>query len=269
MQLRGLEQDHRQDNYHAGLLARCITECGRCASEIQQLVDKMERCVARYDKVGGRIYTAFKDREIKRLLDDLERTKCSLVLAYMMYLNVEVTQRAQSQRQILSDFQAQIAEVNASTIRQLALLLESPISPHPRTTTTGEDSSITSTVNDSAQMINSRENVIQIDHYIPTKQIKQKKPERCLRISFRLPLWLYSGVWELAMSNSQCGWNVYLCTYNCVPLDSSIFRYCQNGDIDGVQRLIENGQGSPLDVSYYRGHNRTLIEVSAQDFKMC
>lgn len=105
MALSELEQ-HRQRHIHDGaLLFRCITECQHSTTDIQRLVDKMERYMTSYGKVG-RMYTVFHERDVKELLDELERAKSSLELAYMMYLAAEQRRREQEHGILLNDLQA-------------------------------------------------------------------------------------------------------------------------------------------------------------------
>src|ERR1700733_3778642 len=93
MALQELEL-HRQQNSHSGaLLARCITECQQSTAEIQHLVDQVDGHLAKHARISGKVYAAFKERDMKELLDDLEKAKSSLELAYMMYLAEEQRRR--------------------------------------------------------------------------------------------------------------------------------------------------------------------------------
>ena len=52
--------------------------------KIEVTVTKIERLIQKRN-VGGRLYMAFKEPEIQDLLDEMERAKSSMSLAYMNY----------------------------------------------------------------------------------------------------------------------------------------------------------------------------------------
>jgi hypothetical protein len=65
----------------------------------------------------------------------------------------------------------------------------------------------------------------------------------CLNLSARF----LSTVFSFAAIRSHGGWKAQLWTYKIVPFDAEIFQYCRVGDMDGVRRLIDSGEASPLD----------------------
>lgn len=259
LELKELEQG--QQPGPGSLLARCITACRSRTSEIQQLVSKMERCMAKHEGLRGRVYTALKDRDVKELLDDLERTKSSLVLAYMTCLGAELTRRDQAHRELMYDLQRTISAGNTTTTRQLALLLKSPTSTRSQMSPLAAGNSIALAASDSPQKSKSYMEGFKIGQRIASERPRRRQQKR---ISFRLPLWLCSRICDLTIGHDHCGWSIALRTWNNIPGDSLIFWYCETGDIGGVQKLIGSGQASLLDVSYDR-FDQTLIEVSVQD----
>lgn len=259
--LNQLEQ-YRQQYVHGGaLLARCITECQEQTSEIQHLVEKMDQCMTKHEKLGGRVYTAFKDREVKELLSELERAKSSLELACTMYFATRQMQRDKAymsaldrQGVLLSNMRAEVNSGNANTLQQLSLLLQSPTSLSPRSGTTTEGQDIT----------NIKRNVTLQPDYSPLANKACRKGNRDHKlINLRLRSWFCRRIWELAICRAHCRWSMHLSTYNVVPHDSVIFRYCEMGDIVRIQELVERGEGSLLDVSYNRWGGETLLEVSS------
>jgi hypothetical protein len=54
------------------------------ATNIEATVEKMEH-VLRKSRAIGRVYPAFKETELGRLLESLEHAKSSMLLAYMSY----------------------------------------------------------------------------------------------------------------------------------------------------------------------------------------
>jgi chromosome segregation ATPase len=84
LQLRQLEQHRQHDHLNTELLDRCIVQCERRTEEISDVVDDMARYMRRFAMLG-KLYTAFKEPEVEKLLDKLERAKSSLTFAYMSY----------------------------------------------------------------------------------------------------------------------------------------------------------------------------------------
>ena len=82
--LRQFEQYRQNDVSGSELLARCIIACDQAVVKIRTAVDKLGRLL-RKARLAGRIYVAFKEPEVSRLLEDLERAKGSMLLAYTSY----------------------------------------------------------------------------------------------------------------------------------------------------------------------------------------
>ena len=78
------------------LLGRCFTTCTRMVMKIEVAVEKIERLIQRC-RAGGRLYMAFKEPEIRELLEEMERAKSSMSFAYMSYCQyVVITETASS-----------------------------------------------------------------------------------------------------------------------------------------------------------------------------
>ncbi|GAB7334273.1 hypothetical protein MBLNU13_g06310t2 [Cladosporium sp. NU13] len=76
---------HRQaDISNDTLLGRCMMTCTLMTTKIEAAVDKMEHYL-RKSRGIGRMYSAFKEPEILKLLDGLEHAKSSMLFAYMSY----------------------------------------------------------------------------------------------------------------------------------------------------------------------------------------
>ncbi len=82
--LRLLERHRQYDDPEAVLLDRCVLRCERGASKIAILIERLERSMQKRGSLG-RMYVAFKTSQVVILLDELERTKSDLMLAYQMY----------------------------------------------------------------------------------------------------------------------------------------------------------------------------------------
>jgi len=84
LQLRQLEQHRQHDHLDTELLNRCIAQCERRTAKVSDVVDDMTRYIRR-SVAFGKLYAAFKEPEVGRLLDELERAKSSLSLTYISY----------------------------------------------------------------------------------------------------------------------------------------------------------------------------------------
>jgi hypothetical protein len=84
LSLRQLEFHRRGDVDGDGLLGRCLLTCNKMVGKIEVVVDKMERQLKRSRNVG-RLYAAFKEPDTRKLLEDLEQAKSSMLSAYMSY----------------------------------------------------------------------------------------------------------------------------------------------------------------------------------------
>lgn len=101
MCLQILEQRRQRQGPLDDVLARCVTACQQATDETQRLVARMARRLDEKAK-RGRLYIAFKEQDTQELLTNLERTKSSIQLAYMMYQTEEQRQRDEAQNQLLT-----------------------------------------------------------------------------------------------------------------------------------------------------------------------
>lgn len=84
LQLRQLERHRQHDRLDTELLDRCIATCQHRTERVESVVDEMARYLSRFTRFG-RMYTAFKEPEMRGLLEQLESAKNSLSLAYITY----------------------------------------------------------------------------------------------------------------------------------------------------------------------------------------
>jgi hypothetical protein len=90
--LHQFEQYRQQDILGTELLSRCIKTCEQAVSRIQIAVDKIDRLLHK-TRFAGRVYMGFKEPEVRMLLEDMERAKSSLHLAYTSYCQYVTTER--------------------------------------------------------------------------------------------------------------------------------------------------------------------------------
>lgn len=84
MSLRQLVVHRQADLSSDTLLGRCATTCSRMTTKIQAAVVKMEQLLHK-SRGMGRMYSTFKEPEIRKLLEELEHAKSSMLFAYMSY----------------------------------------------------------------------------------------------------------------------------------------------------------------------------------------
>ncbi|GAB7324210.1 hypothetical protein MBLNU13_g07570t1 [Cladosporium sp. NU13] len=73
--------------------------------------------------------------------------------------------------------------------------------------------------------------------------------QAAFRMRFQLPTLFTSRVWEIARIDAHQGWDLCFRTYNRRPSNAEIFRHCHRANLTEVQRLIQNGEASLLDVN--------------------
>jgi hypothetical protein len=84
LSLRQLVIHNQADITSDTLLGRCMMTCTLMTAKIEAAVDKMEH-VLRKSRGVGRMYAAFKEPEVSKLLESLEHAKSSMLFAYMSY----------------------------------------------------------------------------------------------------------------------------------------------------------------------------------------
>lgn len=240
LSLEHIERFRQHDQDSAALIIRCADRCRRSTAKIQEVVDAMERYICRHSALG-RAYVAIKERDTDKLLSELDQAKSSLQLALMMYNMEEQARQSQAQRDLLASQHSQLSSLHA-------LLRESPTISIARLEEAGdvvETECYISSLSDNKTLSTRRTRAV-------------RRTQRSFRIS--LPNWATSLVWDLAMTQTQRGWDLSLRTYNARPRGSEIFMLCLKGDLAGMQRLIASGSASLFDVDLC--HSKpSLLEV--------
>ena len=84
LSLQQLESCRRSDVLSDELLERCDTIWKRMIGKIESAVNKMKRQIQRSRNVG-RINAAFREPETRRLLEEMEQAKSSMLFTHMSY----------------------------------------------------------------------------------------------------------------------------------------------------------------------------------------
>jgi hypothetical protein len=84
MALRQFEHYRQADVVGSELLNRCIVACDQAVAKVKSAVDKVDRLLSRA-RFAGRLYMGFKEPEVRRLVEEMEHAKSSMMLAYTSY----------------------------------------------------------------------------------------------------------------------------------------------------------------------------------------
>ena len=101
---------------------------------------------------------------------------------------------------------------------------------------------------------------------------QRERRERAKRIGcLNIPIQLINFAWEIELSRSRSGWNIYIRTSNYVPLDSPIFNAVGRRDIHTIKELFRRGEASVNDVVLYGSESDivTLVMVGFQSRLPC
>jgi hypothetical protein len=82
--LRQFEQYRQNDVFGSELLDRCILACDQAVAKIKVAVEKVDRLLSKAH-LAGKLYMGFKEPELRRLLEDMQHAKSSMLLAYTSY----------------------------------------------------------------------------------------------------------------------------------------------------------------------------------------
>jgi hypothetical protein len=185
------------------------------ATELQTRIKK--------SKYRGGIKFALSRDDIKQMLDQLERTKSSLGLAYSLYQQATAEDRHAALIQAVSSSQGTAVQ----TTQAVKVLL-------PTKDITG------------------------LTH--GGRQLSQRQLATG-KMLFKLttPDWLSSTICQLEVRRPIMGLKVFMRIYGIVPYEAPVFEACRRGDVVGMQRLFDSGLASPFDRNNY---GESLWEVS-------
>lgn len=209
-------------------------------------------------KFLGRLMTALEEKETLQIFQELERAKSTLSLAHDIYL--ESKRRHDSQSSLAT----------STEIRGILVQQQSTIESQSRDIQQLRDGMVTLTATMSNKPSHpATENVagtVNREQAITSPTSVTSRPSRSIRSSnkqqpriLKVNPWFLSKIWQISLDRAPAGWDLKLRTWNVVPRDAPVLRCCYEGDLLGVQTLIEDGKASYHDV----GENgRTLLSVS-------
>jgi hypothetical protein len=185
------------------------------ATELQTRIKK--------SKYRGGIKFALSRDDIKQMLDQLERTKSSLGLAYSLYQQATAEDRHAALIQAVSSSQGTAVQ----TTQAVKVLLPTK--------------DITGLTHGGRQL--------------SRRQLATGK----MLFKLTTPDWLSSTICQLEVRRPIMGLKVFMRIYGIVPYEAPVFEACRRGDVVGMQRLFDSGLASPFDRNNY---GESLWEVS-------
>jgi hypothetical protein len=256
LSLQHLERHRQNENHGADLLDRCISNCRSHTTKITLLTEKISQKIDNAS-LSGRLYASMRERDLDKLLGDLARARSALHLAVDLYhraegerrwrmQETETVKRQDQMTMLLVTLQA-LQESQAAMMRQNDNLVQYPRVPEVQD------------IDDGSEL---GENGDGKNQGLSAYRRRNTTDTPAFRLRVKLPTLFSSRVWEIARIDAEQGWDLKFRTYNVRPLDSPIFQYCKEGDLEGVKRLLRAGQASLLDVTPSGG---SLITVSIID----
>jgi hypothetical protein len=191
-------------------MRRCMKVAGGATKRFTAFAIELQNGVKK-SKYRGGIKFALNRDDIKQMLDQLERTKSSLNLAYSLYQQATAEERHAALIQAVASSQGTAVQT-AQTVK-----VSSPT-----------------------------QDVTVLTH--GGRQISRRKLVAGKRlIKMTTPEWLSSTICQLEVRRSIVGLDVFMRTYGIVPRNAPVFEACERGDFVGMQRLFDSGLASPFD----------------------
>jgi hypothetical protein len=81
---------------------------------------------------------------------------------------------------------------------------------------------------------------------LPQLQRRFHGKERCITV--QLPAWIFPRRYQLRARKAQSGWDYRFRTYYPTSYDSPVFRFCMDGNVEGLQQLFDAGLASPFNI---------------------
>nr|OQO25281.1 hypothetical protein B0A51_08844 [Rachicladosporium sp. CCFEE 5018] len=262
LSLRHLERHQaRGNNADSVLLERCVVACRSKAAQISDLVARMELKMRNFDKLG-KLYVAFKEPEVKKLVDDMERAKSSIHFAYIMYCQSLSMRESESRAAIAASHHDQLAThtrqldqiYNSGTLvsQQIALLVSTAAST-PR-------SADVRLSPDDRQDDQQPQNVTKSGPV--TSRISRRQNKTLWRLRLALPFRAWA--WDIAVEVGG-SLTVHVRPFNIRPRGCAPFLLLERGDLEAVRGCLANRQLSVWDRDE---QGRSMLQYAAESLNM-
>lgn len=223
---------------------RCLAVSQERTQEIQQIVDSLTRHMEKHARLRGKVYFAFKDRDVEELLNRLEKVKSSLQMSYAMYQNEVAHNMLAHQGKMLQGIQMRLLMDNTDAAP--------PSTPlHPTTALAAASVATMDKARKSSHgnhiRVSLKSSIADWTLFgITVTKRRARRADASYRFRLCLPYWC--RIWDTAITLTQYSLGFELTTYNLVPLRSAIFYYCERGNLATMQELLQSGRARLLDV---------------------
>jgi hypothetical protein len=96
--------------------------------------------------------------------------------------------------------------------------------------------------------------------YEVRKQRRNGKEGRNIVAKVQVPRWISNLVWECRGNEEATSWRFTFQAYRIVPWNSPLFKFAENGNVEGIQELLSSHQALVNDRADFQG--RTALHVS-------
>ncbi|KAM0722808.1 hypothetical protein Q7P37_002250 [Cladosporium fusiforme] len=256
LSLRQLESHRNADILGDELLGRCVVTCTRMVAKIGEAVGKIERLIKK-SSIAGRVYMAFKEPEIDKLLGEMEQAKSSMSFAYMSFCH------SWSVRESMNHAAMNIAQnaVLSAQSTRLQNLEHSIQKGHTTIIARLDETTVRRSIPASGVFP-----LAHVSRATPSNRASDyrgKRSDRKLRVS--LPRWLVDCVWEFGIRTSETGWEFRIHPINLRSTDDFLYEVVKSGNVPAVRKLLESRELSTHDHFSANGvgRDRNMLEIAA------
>ena len=267
--LRQAELFTQCDSSDVELVKRCISQCQRSSTKIKDLIEKLDRCLSK-NGIPGKIRIAMRDSEFSKLLVEIDQTIALLEISFQMYTlcvfrsyecaittssDSRITSQKHQQRD--KEHRTQLAAVQADVRSILASSMASLHQPLPAANNdhvAADLRLLPATQSETTGPCGSIVEVEEPEDFQTPRSKRKPHAKRAKRessmLGYRLSVDLtriMGNVYYIAATRAETGWDIRLRTWRLRERESEIFRYCRQGDVHNVRRLLDSGEASAYD----------------------
>jgi hypothetical protein len=257
---RGLEQEQEfVPSLAWTLIATCVTPCVRQAEKIAEITDVLDQSTRKNGLVGA-VKAALKQNQLQELFAKLERAKVSLMFAYQVLSADYHSQKLAQQGQMLERYERGLTALSTG-VAMVPHHVEGVLSRHlaQRRELSGSEAMDPATSTRHAPTCTNKDGGLAVTQQMHSR--RRRKPKGQTAYKFRIPVWFTQCTWDISMARANRGWDVRLRIWNTAR-SPGIFALCLEGDTEGVQRMIADGEATMFDRDY---RNQMLLQVSVFD----
>lgn len=220
------------------LIAGFMTACQHDTVQLRETFQGIQRSAHEVGKLKWttKLQTAFKEPELKKMLDELDIARNWLQFAFQIY----------HARQLRMQVARLPADISASLLEHLTLLDEADQRHETRT------AQLEAKMNASVLAASQQKRLATTDSiFQPTRATRPgRPPEESVQRQWHMRFycsWLSSHIWDLTLLYRPGGLHFNYHAYRKVPSNSKIALSCQRDDLRLVQELLTTGEATLMD----------------------